>query len=129
MSIVSSNRRVIYNGLDVTATGYGYGNTASKDDVSGWVNSKYTDCVVQIGLATFAKPVNYRIEGRFSSGDRVASIAVGSVSNNIIDKLIAVDTLRTPQIRVGVGVATEIASPNDAGTHNIYCQLILTDRR
>lgn len=129
MTIVSSTKRVIYSGLDVTATGYAYNNTASKDSTAGWYNSKYTDCVVQIGLATMAKPVRYRIEGRSSNSDRAASINVGSISANNIDKLIAVDTLRTPEIRVGVGVATEIASPGDAGTHNIYCQLILTDRR
>ena len=129
MSIVSSTKRVIYSGLDVTATGYGYTNTASKADTDGWHTSKCTDCVVQIGLATMAKPVRYRIEGRATNADRAASINVGSISGNNIDKLIAVDTLKTPEIRIGVGVATEIASPNDAGTHNIYCQLILTDKR
>ena len=129
MSIVSSNQRVIFSGLDITATGYIYNITASKNSEAGWHNSKYTDCVIQIGLATMAKPVRYRVEGRFSDENRAASISVGNISGNNIDKFIAVDTIRTPQVRVGVGVATEIASPADAGTHNVYCKLIFMDRR
>ena len=134
MSIVSSNKRVIFNGLDITATGYIYNTTASKNSEAGWVDTKYTDCFVQIGLATMAKSVRYRVEGRFSKGDRAASIKSGSIPGNNIDRFITifgntVNTLRVPQVRVGVGVATEIASPNDAGTHNLYCKLILTDTR
>lgn len=129
MSIVSSIQRTIYSGLNITATTqYGYTNSASYAITDGWFSSKYTDYVVQIGAGTLTKPIFYRIEGRASSANRAASISVGNVSGVDIDKFIAVNTLRTPEIRVGVKVATNTASPT--GTpHNIYCKLLLTDRK
>jgi hypothetical protein len=128
MSIVSSSQKTVFSGLDLNSTTMLYTDAAETGADAGWHSSKYTDCVIQIGLATFTKDVAYRVEGRFASGSRAASIAVGTLSANNIDQLIAVDTSKTSQVRVGVSLGTETASPTGY-PHIVHCQLLLTDRR
>jgi len=129
MSIVSSTQKTLFQGtLNLTATIYTYTETGDTDIDSGWHNAKYTDCVVQIGAGTLTNPIFYRVEGRFTNSDRNASIAVGNISAANIDKLIAVGNLKTPEVRVGVMVATPAASPTDA-PHTVYCKLLFTDQR
>ena len=133
MSIVSSSQRTLISGLNIVATGtYYYNNTASKNSLAGWIQSKCTDLVLQIGCGTLTNPVLYRIEGKATPTSRVASIAVGNIPGTGIDKLVAVDTLKTPFVRVGVHCATVNASLDRrtrVEPHIAYVTALLTDRR
>lgn len=115
MAINAISGRVIYDSFNVTATGYVYNENGGNSATSGWVSSKGDHILVQVNVATMVDvpSMQYRIEGKFPTLDRPASIYAESVTSPFtIDKLIEVSE-HVKEIRLGVklGQAVSPSSP------------------
>ena len=113
--IIAGQKQVLWDGSNVASKTYTYGN--------GWVSSKYNSVGVQYRCATLtASWVTIRIEGRYDSGSREASVYSERITAvQTIDKLANV-VLDIGQVRAGV-----ICSPVSATPNNVYIDLLLYD--
>ena len=127
MSVQAQSYRTMFSNYNVTASHLVYNNNSGLTATSGWFNSKSDEVTIAICCATLTSDsVSYRIEGKFSGSDRIASLDFGSFSvSNSIDKLIKIN-YPTSQIRLGIKSSSTVASPL-ASPNRIYCGLFLNE--
>ncbi len=130
MSIVSTSGRLFYTKYNVASTGFVYDSNGNADSDTGWQNCQADYIVVQTRLATHLRSGNLtlRIEGKFDTMDRAASIktAVYTAAQDI-DELHVIDE-RLKEIRVGVKSDTVPASLLASPCY-VYAGLCLTEAR
>ena len=105
----------IYTKCNVSASHFIYDDTKAVGANVGWVESRAEDVTVQCRVATktnaAAKYLIYRVEGRFDTNSRAASIYCNRVSaKQNMDQLIYVNE-RVRQIRVAAKMSAKPASP------------------
>jgi len=122
MSVTSQAGRSLFSNYTVTATGFVYNDSGSKAATSGWITCKSDHVIVQVGAPTLnASALTYRIEGRFDSLNRAASVLASKLTSpTSIDILHNIDK-KFKEIRVGVK-ADNTATPN-----KFYAGVCLTD--
>jgi hypothetical protein len=126
MTIQSQSARVVWDGTNIATTNMIYNADSGKAATSGWFEIKSDHVVLQVCVATLtATTLTYRVEGRFDTFNRAASIYTENVTSAYsIDKLIEISE-KVKEIRVGAKV-DNVASL--AIANNIfYAGLVLTD--
>uniref|UniRef100_A0A6H1ZLI6 Uncharacterized protein n=1 Tax=viral metagenome TaxID=1070528 RepID=A0A6H1ZLI6_9ZZZZ len=129
MTVSNQNARIFFQGDSVSTTGYIYNSSEGNNATTGWINVKTDEVLIQIGCGTLLVgngALQYRIEGKFDTLDRAASISVGSFAQSeSIDRVSRV-TSKVKQIRVGARLSTMVStilgSPN-----NFYAAVCLTE--
>jgi len=119
MSIISNSGRNFFSAYNVIATpltGYVYNSSGDTDSEAGWITCKSDEICVAFAAATLtATTLLVRIEGRFDTYDRSASIHTeGITTAQSISKLVRVAE-RVKEVRIGVRTDADnilIASPN-----------------
>ena len=114
---MGQEKKVMWEGDNVASKTFAYGN--------GWVSSTYNSIAAQIYVATLtASFVTVRVEGRFDSDSRAASIYCERYTTaHTISKLINV-VADVGNLRVGA-----IASPPASVPNNLYVDLLLYDEK
>lgn len=114
MSILSQSSRTFFSGDSIATTGYIYNSSGGNAATTGWVRCKSDHVVVQVGIPDLnATTLTYRIEGKISDIDRIASVYVEAVTASTdIDKLINISE-KFKDIRVGAKVDGVVATPNN----------------
>jgi hypothetical protein len=118
----------MFSNYNLTASHFVYNSSGGTTTATGWFSSKASDVVISLCCATLtSNSITYRIEGKFTGSDRVASIDSGTIStaNPTVSKLIKVN-YPTSQIRLGLKVPSTVASPSASPT-NIYADLFLRE--
>jgi hypothetical protein len=113
MAINTVSGRAIFTKHNVATTGYIYNESNGNAATTGWETAKANHIIVQFQTATMTDipTMQYRIEGKFPTLDRPASIHAESVSAPFaLDKLIEVSE-HVREIRVGVKLGRMVASP------------------
>ena len=116
MAVKSISSRVWYNKTTVTASHFIYDSTKYVSATTGWIDARYDHVNVQCRLASKVSAAGvgfvYRVEGKFDSLDRPASIYCNRITAvQPIDQLITV-TPKVKQIRLAVKTsASVIGSP------------------
>jgi hypothetical protein len=113
MAINSVSGKAIYTKHNVATTGYIYNESNGNAATSGWERVRANYIIVQFQAATMTDipAMQYRIEGKFPTLDRPASIHAESVSAPFaLDKLVEVSE-HVNKIRVGVRLGRMVASP------------------
>ena len=119
MSIISNSGRNFFTAYSVLATpntGYVYNSSGSTDADDGWIACKSDEVCIAFAAATLtATTLQVRIEGRFDTYDRSASIHAEDITTaQTISKLYRV-TEKVKEVRVGVKTDADnilVASPN-----------------
>ena len=127
MSVQTQNVRTFFIGDNIATTNYIYNSDNENTAAAGWVRCAANEVVCQVGCATklAAGNLEYRIEGKFNTLDRAASLATGSFSTaESVDRLINIDK-RIEEIRVGVRLGTMVSTPVASPT-NFYSGVCLT---
>jgi len=125
MSIMSQSTRWFFNGHTVTATNsYIYDDTNATGVDAGAIVTKTDYSVIQIGVSELsASCLYYRVEGKFDTVGRWASVQTGTVlATTDIDFLINIDH-KVKELRLGV-MAGNAATPN-----TIYAGICNTETR
>lgn len=128
MSITSQSSKAIFSGNNIATTGFIYNSSSGATATAGWLDCRSDHTVVQTCVATLTRSGNciYRIEGKFDSLDRAASLDVGVLAAvNTIDKIYEISE-HIKYIRVGVRATIAPASPL-ASPCNFYAGVCLTD--
>ena len=113
MTIQSQNTKVVYSTYNVPGTSFVYNSSGGTAATSGWIDVRNDHVLVQTCVATIGRSgsVIQRIEGKFSSLDRAASIDVKVISTkDTIDRLIQIDE-KLREIRIGVKTSVAPSSP------------------
>ena len=113
MSIMSQGSRWFFNGHTVTATtSYIYDETNSSATDAGAITAKTDYSVIQIGVPSLtASCLYYRVEGRFDTVDRWASILTGTILATTSIDIIKDIPYKVKDLRVGVYLGSD-ATPN-----------------
>jgi hypothetical protein len=128
MVIQSQGVRTFFTCKNVSATGFIYNDIGGNNATTGWIACESDRVLVQVGCATklSSGSLTYRIEGKFHTLDRVASIDTGTYSaKSTIDKVVIVDE-NLEQIRLGVKNSIHPSSPL-ASPCIFYAGILLTD--
>ena len=84
MAVMSQSYRTVFNKTNITASHFVYNTSKVVSATTGWVNARYDSIVIQTRLATKTNAdacrFVYKIEGRFDSLSRPASIYVNSLT-------------------------------------------------
>ena len=113
MAINTVSGIALFTKHNVATTGYIYNESNGNAATSGWEKVKANHIIVQIQTATLTDIPNmqYRIEGKFPTFNRPASIHAESVTAPFaLDKLIEISE-HVREIRVGVKLGRMVASP------------------
>jgi len=119
MSIISNSGRNFFSAYSVLATpntGYVYNSEGDTDSEAGWIPCKSDEICVAFATATLtATTLLMRIEGRFDTYNRSASLYAEEVTSaQTIDKIVRIPE-KVKEVRVGVrtdAVNILVASPN-----------------
>ena len=113
MPINTVTGRTIYKSFPVSSNSFVYTANASTGDDDGWFSAKYNYVLAQIALGTLtATNLTYRIEGRFPTHSRIASLCSETLTGiTSVDKIITV-TEKVAEIRIGVKIDA-VATPNN----------------
>lgn len=113
MAIMSQGSRWFFNGHTVTATtSYIYDETNSSATDAGAIMTKTDNSVVQIGVPSLtASCLYYRLEGRFDTIDRWASIFTGTILATTSIDILKDVSYKVKEIRLGVYLGSD-ATPN-----------------
>jgi len=123
MAVLSQSYRTFFTSFNVTATtNFIYNENESTAATSGWIEAKADYVAVQCACASLAaSALTYRIEGKFSTLDRIASLYCKVVTaSQTIDDIQNISA-HVEHIRVGVK-AHNNASPND-----FHAGIVLTE--
>ena len=113
MAINTVSGIALFTKHNVATTGYIYNESNGNAATSGWENVKTNHIVVQFQAATMTDvpTMQYRIEGKFPTLDRAASIHTESVSAPFsLDKLVEISE-HVKHLRIGVKLGRMVASP------------------
>lgn len=113
MAINSVSGIALYTKHNVAADSYVYNESDGNAATSGWTKVHANHIIVQFQAATMTDipSMQYRIEGKFPTLDRPASIHAESVTAPYnLDKLVEVSE-HVKWIRVGVKLGRAVASP------------------
>jgi len=103
-----------FSGDSIASTFYAY---------SSWIPSNYEHVELSFKCATVDAAITIRVEGRYNSSSRTASVHCESVAAaQTIDKVVSLSHY-IPYMRVGAKVDTA-ASPG-----NLYADLLMFDER
>jgi hypothetical protein len=131
MSIVSTAGRVFFSGGNVTATtNYIYTPGGGTTATAGWLSCTVDSVAVQVSVATLNRTgsIFYRIEGKFPTFSRAASLHTEAVNTvHAIDKIISI-TPKVSQIRIGVKGTVTPASLTGSPC-NFYAGLLKSEAR
>ena len=119
MSIISNSGRNFFSGYNVLATpltGFVYNSDGDTDSEAGWITCRADEVSIAYAAATLtATTLLLRIEGRFDTYDRAASLYSAAVtSSQTIDKIVRIAE-KVKEVRIGVRTDADnilVASPN-----------------
>jgi len=112
--ISGTEKFAAFSGDSIASTLYAY---------SSWVSSNYEHTELFFRCATVDAPMTIRVEGRYDSSSRTASVHCESVSAaQTIDKAVSISHY-VPYLRVGAKISN-VASPG-----NLYADLLMFDER
>lgn len=129
--IVSNSGRNFFSGYNVLATpntGFVYNSDGDTDSEAGWVTCRADEISIAFAAATLtATTLLLRVEGRFDTYNRAASIYSDAITSaQTIDKIVRIDE-KIKEVRVGVRTDADnilVASPNI-----FYAGLCLSEAR
>ena len=119
MSIISHSGRNFFSAYSVVATpntGYVYNSSGEVGSEAGWIQCKTDEICIAYAVATLtATTLLVRIEGRFDTYNRAASLYTDQITSaQAIDKIIRIEQ-KIKEVRVGVRTDADnilVASPN-----------------
>jgi len=131
MSIISNSGRNFFSAYEVVATpltGYVYNPSGDTDSEAGWITCKSDEVCVAFAVATLtATTLLVRIEGRFDTYDRSASIYTeGITSAQSISKIVRIEH-KVKEVRVGV--RTDAKDISAAQPNIFYAGLCLSEAK
>lgn len=131
MSIISHFGRSFFSGYNVVATpltGFVYNSSGSTSSEAGWIACKSDEVCIAFAAATLtATTLLLRVEGRFDTYNRAASLYSDAITSaQTIDKIVRIPE-KVKEVRIGVRTDADnylIASPN-----NFYAGLCLSESK
>ena len=126
---MSQSGRKFFDGYNVASSNFVYTANGSTGADDGWIAAKGENVVIQVCLATLqstAASLIYRIEGRFDTVNRAASIYSDKLESTCeIDNIINI-VERVKEIRVGARISDVPASPVASPT-NFYAGICISE--
>ena len=129
MSISSQSGRNFFSGNNILATpgtGYVYNSDGDTDSAAGWIPCRADEVCIAFAVATLtATTLLVRLEGRFDTYNRAASLYIYELTSaQTIDTIVRIP-YKIKEVRVGVRTDADdilVASPN-----NFYAGLCVSE--
>jgi hypothetical protein len=127
MSVQAESYRSLFSNYNVTASHFVYNGNGGTAATAGWVSGKASNAIIMLCCATLtSNSISYRIEGKITGSDRIASLDAGTMSvSKSVDTPIKV-VYPTSQIRLGLKASSTVSTPL-ASPNKVYSGLYLRE--